>query len=1162
MKKKLFFSVLVAAALASCTSDTFDLPTPGTSGPAVRGETPVGFSAYAERGVTRGGLVGNFDLTSLRKPSGEGGGFGVFAYYTDLKKYDQTYIPNFMYNQGVFDANEGAGDAQWEYSPVLYWPNEYGSDAQSDDEDKVSFFAYAPYVATTSAASGSVEDATYGITGFSRNTTVGDPLVKYIASFEPAKSVDLCWGVCSQATWAKIDGDDTQTMASGLPWLNVEHPKGIDQRMKFTFKHALAQLNVQIDADPDVLDHDVTTTIADGTKVYVRSISFTGIAMQGALNLNNTTANEAQWLDYSGTTDLPYGQNVTVKDGRRDGREGTSGAEANNETPRGLNSAIIQNSTTTPGVTNELQNLFQPNVVFADPANPTDDEIADALADPVYVIPTGEAMTVTIGYDIETASENLSGYLSDGTTHGISIENRVSKTITFGGVEGAGLTNGKKYTLKLHLGMNSVKFEGDISDWTATAVQGNGWLPSITGQGIYNPANPLSINMLNGEVTTLSGGQATKMTITGLQTGDPAEDNIAKMSAGNESEWSVSPAGVVQIAADPDAGVRAMTMMTRAAVDAEWSNSVSGASQILVKPVNAGQATISAIDHEGNKSTCVVTVNAPSITLDQSSLSLYKFNTPVAAENGTVTATLNSVEGITDALSSTVKVVTNYYQYYAADAATTLTRLPASGNFSESEGGSDDNKAKVVTAAIDTETGVLTITPAGIGQAKVIVSSETGATATVTVTVQQPTITLNTSALTLFQGGAAKSLTCRANPADDGETFTVQTTILKKSGDEFTTDDGSVITYDPATGKVTPVGVGVAKITFSYSGHTATSTLANVDRDPLPECIVTVLDGDPTTMKVGEDVMKTNPLWPVAQYNVAKPNFVTEEGADKGKPIATSFAMMTYHSTTAPYVFNWTCATDTINAMACAEGGSLAKYHVPTWAEQVAIIPSNNANTSGTNIFSLGGSDPYFEFPNGQTLTRASASGNGNTGDLTSSETETLKAAILAATGTGYFYRYAANDYYAVRIFGEVVTAWHYKRAANANGIMGLTIESYVMTKSASEITDIEAAKVILSALPDAEAWNATKNLSPADGDDNELTSVTTSLVSRFLPACGYLTGFSGTAVSAVGSNGYYWSATPSSGSNAFNWYFNSGNMGEYSNAQTYGLSVRLFRDE
>ena len=127
---------------------------------------------------------------------------------------------------------------------------------------------------------------------------------------------------------------------------------------------------------------------------------------------------------------------------------------------------------------------------------------------------------------------------------------------------------------------------------------------------------------------------------------------------------------------------------------------------------------------------------------------------------------------------------------------------------------------------------------------------------------------------------------------------------------------------------------------------------------------------------------------------------------------------------------------------------------------------------------------------------------------------------------------------------------------------MGLTIESYVMTKSASEITDIEAAKVILSALPDAEAWNATKNLSPADGDDNELTSVTTSLVSRFLPACGYLTGVSGTAVSSVGSGGYYWSATPSSGSIAFYWRFYSGYMYESSNAQTYGLSVRLFRDE
>ena len=461
--KKIFLMTAVATAmmLTACTNSDDSPEVNNSEGKAVLGKTAISFAAYANRGVTRSGVAGDLNLAALQATAGvapaDGGGFGVFAYYTDLKKYDQTYVPNFMYNQGVF----WNGTDAWEYSPVMYWPNESGSGAASDDEDKVTFFAYAPYVKHTSAASGSVNDASYGITGFSRNSTAGDPIVKYIASFDALKTVDLCWGVCDagDVSWDKIQGGGTQTMTAGLPWLDVEHPKVIQQPLKFTFKHALAQLNVQIDADPDVAAHDATTALASGTKIYVRSISFTGIAMKGALNLNNPVASTARWLDYSGTTDLPYGESVIVKDGRRDGREGADGAEATNELPQGLNPVIVQSNSATAGVTKDPVNLFA----------------GAALTTPVYVIPTGEAMTVTIVYDVETASPDLTTYLSDGTTHGSSIENRISKTVTWS--SGTGLQSGKKYTLGLHLGMNSVKLTADVSDWDATAITGDEWLP-------------------------------------------------------------------------------------------------------------------------------------------------------------------------------------------------------------------------------------------------------------------------------------------------------------------------------------------------------------------------------------------------------------------------------------------------------------------------------------------------------------------------------------------------------------------------------------------------------------------------------------------------------------------------------------------------------------
>ena len=463
-KKYYLMAALAAGMLTTACNSSDDSPEVNNSIPQVSEQVPVGFAAYTDRGTTRSGVADDLDITALKAAKGstttDGGGFGVFAYYTDLKKYDQTYVPNFMYNQGVF-WNETSG--AWEYSPVMYWPNESGADAQSDDEDKVSFFAYAPYVFHTSAASGSVNNANWGITGFSRNSTSGDPIVKYIASFNASETVDLCWGVIGSAEetsgWAKFQGSGTQSLTAGLPWLDVEHPKLVEQPLKFTFKHALAQLAVTIDADADVTTHNGSGDAIDtDTKIYVRSISFTGIAMKGALNLNNPQANTARWLDYSGTTDLPYGESVTVKDGRRDGREGATGAEATNELPQGLNPVIVQDAgSTTAGVTATDVNLFA------------------GTSGTVFVIPTGEAMTVTIVYDVETTSKDLTTYISDGTTHGSSIENRISKTITWS--SGTGLVSGKKYNLALHLGMNSVKFDAVVGDWDATAITGDEWLP-------------------------------------------------------------------------------------------------------------------------------------------------------------------------------------------------------------------------------------------------------------------------------------------------------------------------------------------------------------------------------------------------------------------------------------------------------------------------------------------------------------------------------------------------------------------------------------------------------------------------------------------------------------------------------------------------------------
>ena len=487
--------------LASCSSkDSLDIGQ--NNNPAPLEEGAVGFDAYTQRSVTRSGETGIMTDAKLQTS-----GFGVFGYYTDNNDYEQSRIPDFFYNQKVTYNTTGT---YWQYEPVKYWPNEYGNSAISDDNDRVSFFAYAPYVDVTPASGKLVkalsDDDQWGITGMSRNSAAGDPLVKYIASFEAGKGVDLLWGVCDNPQWAIVQGGTTQSINDGqlgLPWLNVERPMVANtqqaltnnQRMKFTFKHALAQFSVNVDAFVDGLDN--TNPVASKTKIYVRQISFTGFATKGALNLNNTEKDKALWLDYNGTADIESGAAVTIYDGRKDGKEGTTGADASNEKVRGLNKTIISDydestntGNTQEGVTAVTKPLFE-------------------STDPVMVIPTGEDMEVEIVYDVETEDANLSTLLSDGKTNGSSIENRISKTVSFGTT---GMENGKHYTLNLHLGMNSVKFDATVTGWVEADAKTEADLPANLPQ-FAAVVNPQSVN----QVSITSANQDYIFAVTGLK---------------------------------------------------------------------------------------------------------------------------------------------------------------------------------------------------------------------------------------------------------------------------------------------------------------------------------------------------------------------------------------------------------------------------------------------------------------------------------------------------------------------------------------------------------------------------------------------------------------------------------------------------------------------
>lgn len=408
--KKFRFQFLAAVALlvlAACSSTDESVNDQTIAEPQ-----PVGFDVYVNQNTTRGGYSsGEISTTTLQSE-----GFGVFAYYTDNVEYSGTTIPNFMYNQKV-------STSSWTYSPIKYWPNEYGSNAASDDIDKVSFFAYGPYVDVTPSTgqlSGAGEDKNSGIIQLSRNTASGDPIVKYAINGNGA-GVDLVWGVES---------------TSGKPHLDLTRTSGT---VNFTFKHALAKLSANVKTD---------IAVDAKTKVYVRSVTITGFASKGALNLNNIVQNVPLWTNTDGS-DLTS-EGATFNDGRKDGREGTSEGEQSNEKNILLNPTVIQMNIATNGVTNTIVPLF-----------------SNAL-NTIYIIPAGstEPVDVTIVYDVETEDDNLSTYLSDGTKHGSSVENRITKTKVFG--TSTGFEAGKAYTLNLILGLKKVEVSASVDSWDST----------------------------------------------------------------------------------------------------------------------------------------------------------------------------------------------------------------------------------------------------------------------------------------------------------------------------------------------------------------------------------------------------------------------------------------------------------------------------------------------------------------------------------------------------------------------------------------------------------------------------------------------------------------------------------------------------------------------
>lgn len=537
------------------------------------------------------GAIGNADgdfTTSLQKAR-----FGVFAYHTSTGDYNPATVssapsniaPNFMYNQELkYDDNTASGVNAWVYDPVKYWPN--GIDAANvannpsntatelNKLQRLSFFAVAPFTATptetytkpteeTTMPSGVSESdvkantATKGIAAMTTNTFTGNVWVKYLMpDADESKAVDLLWGVRGQKSYSETDGTNNTVDALGN-FYNINLTKQtVDEKVKFLFKHALAKIGGSKNSGTDettsgdpaqcgfkvLVDIDANSTTETGTdnqsdyfgSNFTNSKTLVTIK-EVKIQDGGSASSDANVSVSEKTSDLATSGWFNIEKGSWEATatKTTGGATYNvianddatltNETYR-LNEKILEIGAGKHDAATAVKKLKDAEGKEWSDNNPTgvtttaQNLFANENVPGLLLIPGSDAkLYITVDYFVRTADPNLSKGYSE-------VEQIITNEVSL-----SSLNPNKYYTIIMHLGLTSVKFEAVVADWVTndgtefnedgTAVdptsptenQQSTWLPSnvITSQNITLnlPANATSSSvtlnsMAAGEYTS------------------------------------------------------------------------------------------------------------------------------------------------------------------------------------------------------------------------------------------------------------------------------------------------------------------------------------------------------------------------------------------------------------------------------------------------------------------------------------------------------------------------------------------------------------------------------------------------------------------------------------------------------------------------------------
>lgn len=402
MKKNFLWAMVAATVLMSCNPDK-DL----TEGQDQVGEgNAVRFSTYVNK--SRAGVT-DTDHIKLH-------GFGVNAYYTKNLGFVEANgagsLVTFMDNTKVSFNNE---KGSWTYSPVKYWPN--------TENDKVSFFAYAPY----NNAQIEFPDEN------NRSTLV------FNVNSDVKQQVDL--------VYHKGEGD----VEAGIePSIDLQKPT-ITGAVNFNFLHALSRIAFNVKAVVDDVNADSDNLLDGNTHINIKKVALVSADV-------NYKYDESDLVGPFYTLDT-----LNILNGKwgHNDEQALQGFDFDGEN---FYRAVDINASS------DIEN---DDVVQLTKFNPAQRLLNDDSY--LMIIPqdfTGtEGYRIYIEYDVVTEAIDNNGTEENITSDASTISHKI-----YSDVMNTKFEAGKAYVFNLRLGMTSVKFDANVSDWPAEEEADN-WTP-------------------------------------------------------------------------------------------------------------------------------------------------------------------------------------------------------------------------------------------------------------------------------------------------------------------------------------------------------------------------------------------------------------------------------------------------------------------------------------------------------------------------------------------------------------------------------------------------------------------------------------------------------------------------------------------------------------